>query len=175
VVEYGTRIGDAYLLSRALFAPWELADVLDADEVEAGLGMLAERTAFGDIGCWSGSEHAHLVALESTWYMRNQLLRDADWASMAHSLEVRVPFVDHVLLATLAPLIAGATPPNKADMLAPFQSRLPAAVAARGKTGFGIPVHQWLTEAHSGGGAQGRGRGLRPWAMHVYQHFTQHV
>ena len=30
--------------------------------------------------------------------MRNQLLRDTDWASMAHSLEVRVPLVDAVLL-----------------------------------------------------------------------------
>jgi len=177
VVEYGTRVGDAYLLSRALLAPWELADVLDPEEADAGLGALAERTAFGEIDRWSGSEHAHLVALESTWYMRNQLLRDADWASMAHSLEVRVPFVDHVLLETLAPLIAGASPPDKADMLAPFQARLPAAVAARSKTGFGIPVHRWLAEAHPVGAAQSPGlqRGLRPWAMHVYMHFMQHV
>jgi len=177
VVEYGTRVGDAYLLSRALFAPWELADVLDPDEVDAGLDALAERTAFNETDCWSGSEHAHLVALESTWYMRNQLLRDADWASMAHSLEVRVPFVDHVLLGSLAPLIAGTNPPDKADMLAPFQSRLPAAVAARSKTGFGVPVHQWLLEARPGSAVQSRGRrrGLRPWAMHVYQHFMQHV
>ena len=36
--------------------------------------------------------------LESSLYMRNQLLRDTDWASMAHSLEVRVPLVDVELL-----------------------------------------------------------------------------
>jgi len=32
------------------------------------------------------------------WYMRQQLLRDADWADMAHSLEIRVPLVDLELL-----------------------------------------------------------------------------
>ena len=40
--------------------------------------------------------------LESSLYMRNQLLRDTDWASMAHSLEVRVPLVDSKLLSQLA-------------------------------------------------------------------------
>ena len=40
--------------------------------------------------------------LESSLYMRNQLLRDTDWASMAHSLEVRVPLVDSKLLSQFA-------------------------------------------------------------------------
>ena len=34
--------------------------------------------------------------------MRNQLLRDTDWASMAHALEVRVPLVDAALLRCVA-------------------------------------------------------------------------
>ena len=34
-------------------------------------------------------------ALEMSCYMRNQLLRDADWAGMAHSLEIRVPLSRH--------------------------------------------------------------------------------
>ena len=37
---------------------------------------------------------AKVAALETSLYMRNQLLRDADWAGMAHGLEVRVPLVD---------------------------------------------------------------------------------
>ena len=51
------------------------------------------RTSFGKI-----------AVLESSLYMRNQLLRDTDWASMAHSLEVRVPLVDSKLLSQLAPI-----------------------------------------------------------------------
>jgi asparagine synthase (glutamine-hydrolysing) len=45
--------------------------------------------------------------MESSLYMRNQLLRDTDWASMAHSLEVRVPLVDSKLLRSLVPITAG--------------------------------------------------------------------
>ena len=62
--------------------------------------------------------YAQVAALESCWYMRNQLLRDTDWSSMAHGLEVRVPFVDICLLERLGqPLLSGA-PPNKQDLAA---------------------------------------------------------
>ena len=44
--------------------------------------------------------------LESTLYLRNQLLRDSDWASMGHSLELRTPLVDAQLLASLGPYSA---------------------------------------------------------------------
>ncbi len=53
-----------------------------------------------------GGATARICALESTQYMRNQLLRDADWAGMAHSLEIRVPMVDWRLTEALAPSIA---------------------------------------------------------------------
>src|SRR5205823_851520 len=45
--------------------------------------------------------------LELTQYMRNVLLRDADVMSMAHSLEVRVPFLDHELVELVAGLPGG--------------------------------------------------------------------
>ena len=50
--------------------------------------------------------------------MRNQLLRDTDWSSMAHGLEVRVPFVDANLLERLGPAIASNAPPSKRDLAA---------------------------------------------------------
>ena len=53
---------------------------------------------------------ARVATLEASLYMRNQLLRDTDWASMAHSLEVRVPLVDAVLLAKLAGMGLGIDP-----------------------------------------------------------------
>ena len=45
-----------------------------------------------------------MCALESANYLRNQLLRDADWAGMAHSVEIRCPLVDYALLGELAPV-----------------------------------------------------------------------
>ena len=37
---------------------------------------------------------ARVATLELSWYMRNQLLRNPDWAGMTHSLEFRVSLVD---------------------------------------------------------------------------------
>ena len=41
--------------------------------------------------------------------MRHQLLRDADWAGMAHGVEIRVPLVDVTLLKSVAPLLIPGT------------------------------------------------------------------
>ena len=109
--------------------------------------------------------HAQVAALESCWYMRNQLLRDTDWSSMAHGLEVRVPFVDISVLDRLGPAIASASPPNKQD-LAHCAQRLPPAMLARPKTGFTTPVRKWIAER-----AGTSARGLRGWAAQVHRSF----
>ena len=80
----------------------------------------------------------------SRWYMRNQLLRDADWAGMAHGVEIRVPFVDVTVLRALAPMLAGPHPPTKAQLVKAM--RAPAGRRHRHaqKTGFSVPVRDWL-------------------------------
>jgi glycosyltransferase involved in cell wall biosynthesis len=108
--------------------------------------------------------HARVAALELQWYMRNQLLRDADWAGMAHSLEIRVPLIDHVLFRALAPLLVSPLPPDKALFASTPQNPPPLAVLERAKTGFVIPVREWIA-ARSGRGATQRG--LRGWARTV--------
>ena len=81
--------------------------------------------------------------------MRNQLLRDTDWASMAHGLEVRVPLVDAQVLRKVAPLAgrvlatSGAIYPKASLALSP-STPLPAGVIARAKTGFTTPIARWL-------------------------------
>ena len=77
--------------------------------------------------------------------MRNQLLRDTDWASMAHSLEVRVPLVDATLLKATAPLLLWRLDcPAKASLAQSPRTPLPDAVTARAKTGFTTPIVNWL-------------------------------
>ena len=79
--------------------------------------------------------------------MRNQLLRDTDWASMAHSLEVRVPLVDATLLRALAPISSKLqTKPAKRWLAASPTVPLPGAVLNRTKTGFSTPVQTWLQQ-----------------------------
>ena len=71
--------------------------------------------------------------------MRNQLLRDTDWSSMAHGLEVRVPFVD-------ATCLIGSDQPSRPPVrpisttLLVCARLLPTAMLERPKTGFTTPV-----------------------------------
>ena len=57
-----------------------------------------------------------VCALETVWYLRNQLLRDSDWAGMAHSLEIRTPLVDTFFFRRIAPMLASPSPPGKSDL-----------------------------------------------------------
>ena len=76
-------------------------------------------------------------------YMRNQLLRDADWASMAHSLELRTPLVDIELLRAIAPMQHALS--GKA-ILADAMG-LESQVRDRPKTGFTTPVGKWISQS----------------------------
>ena len=80
--------------------------------------------------------------------MRNQLLRDADWAGMAHSVEIRVPLVDAMLLAKLADMGLGAGQRNLKHLLldACNEPEAPSTIPRR-KTGFLVPIAKWIETA----------------------------
>jgi len=162
LLELGTTYGGAYLLRRGLFMPWELPGLLDPDMAREGWRALQPLVRLE--GCVAGLDRprAKVMALEMCFYMRNQLLRDADWAGMAHSVEIRLPLVDAPLLRQVA---AMKTAPGKADMARTPARPLPAAVLDRRKTGFGVPLREWLAGETAGGGGE---RGLRGWARRVH-------
>jgi len=144
---YGGDYAGAWLLQRALLLPEEVLEALgDPAFVREGLDELrplalvqaaltpAPRRPFSKV-----------AILESAFYLRNQLLRDADWAGMAHGVEIRTPLVDSALLKAVAPLACGPTPPpGKAWLAMAPKIPLPAQVLNRPKTGFGIPLADWL-------------------------------
>ena len=163
LLEFSSNFGDAYLLRRALFMPWELPSILGNDMAREGIQALDIRHRLNTCQSEINAPKAKVAALEMCWYMRNQLLRDADWAGMAHGLEIRVPFVDTVLFTQLARAIAAGHGPGKQDMAASPEKPLPATVLNRPKSGFFVPVRDWL----EGGGT--KERGLRGWSKRVYQ------
>jgi asparagine synthase (glutamine-hydrolysing) len=146
LARYGGTYRGAYLIERGVVKPWELHHVLDREIAGAGLERLAKQ---GDeLGDAPLSGFAKVSILESSRYMRNQLLRDADWAGMAHSLEIRVPLVDAVLTERLAGLAAtGRFHFDKSALLKALPKGLPAAAAGRPKTGFTVPLWQWLRKS----------------------------
>jgi asparagine synthase (glutamine-hydrolysing) len=156
LMEYGGTIEGAYLLRRGLFMPWELPSILGRDFAAEGLRRLQPlRHLAAAAGRRPRSRFAHVAALETGIYMRNQLLRDTDWASMAHGLEVRVPLVDHRLLEACAPHVMAtwARGGRGKSLLAMSPSRpLPGEIVNRRKTGFSTPIAQWLGNAKLGKG-----------------------
>jgi len=86
--------------------------------------------------------------LELTNYMSNQLLRDTDVFSMAHSLEIRVPFVDHKVIELVAKIPSkykvGKTP--KRLLTKALGNKLPKEIVYRKKQGFVFPFDLWMRE-----------------------------
>jgi len=166
LLEYGDDYGGAYLLRRGLYMPWELPEVLDPDLVEEGWEALQPRLRLQELVRDIQDEHLRVTALESSRYMRSRLLRDTDWASMAHSLEVRTPLVDWNLLQRVAPLVArhGLT---KRDMAQVPDKSLPKGLLDRPKSGFFVPMREWLLSDRP---EYASARGLRGWAQYVYDH-----
>jgi asparagine synthase (glutamine-hydrolysing) len=164
VLEYGGTIEGAYLLRRALFLPWELPTIMDPDLARNGLEELHLLDTIRDSADGIASDYLKITALDFNWYLRDQLLRDADWAGMAHSLEIRVPLVDVTLLRALLTTMVSERGPRKLDLAAAPAKPLPKAILSRQKTGFSIPVERWLADVWPG--ARGD-RGLRAYGRRI--------
>src|SRR5690554_1432851 len=104
---------------------------------------------------WEGSDK-HLLsrvsAAEMETYMQNVLLRDSDQMSMAHALELRVPFMDHQLIEYVLALpdqIKYPSTPKKL-LVDSLPDLLPDYIVNRPKMGFVFPWEHWLrNELHS--------------------------
>ncbi len=178
LLQYGGNWAGAYLLRRSVYMPWELDELIDPTLVADGLRRLAplSHIAAALRGARPLGDFDRVAALETALYMRNQLLRDADWAGMSHGVEIRVPYVDPFFLAALP----------SGDVLARINAKdavadvpvppLPAAVRERRKTGFVTPVGRWLREAAGtqaegtpGGDAVDFSAASRSWVRRVWQ------
>jgi asparagine synthase (glutamine-hydrolysing) len=149
LLRHGRTLPGAYFLRRGLFLPEELPGIIGRDAAAEGLRRYdpvadaARALADGNGRAADGWTAVHL--LESARYMRNQLLRDSDWASMAWSVELRVPLVDAWLYRRLAangfePARSG----GKAALVRRTAPELPEEVLEKRKTGFYIPVAEWM-------------------------------
>lgn len=90
---------------------------------------------------------AGLQELDVQTYLPGDLLLKADIASMAHSLELRSPLLDWDVLelgVSLPPGLKTKGRRGKEALRRAFAADLPAEVASRGKTGFGVPIGDWF-------------------------------
>jgi len=132
-----------------LFAPEQRSQLVpsatssDSDRAQSPLReRLGEAAAFDPVN--------RVSYLEARCYMLNTLLRDSDFMSMAHGLEVRVPLIDH-LLAQRAMSLPGSwkldanTP--KPLLVKALSGALPDSIVHRQKRGFTLPFERWMKDA----------------------------
>lgn len=168
-LELGGSYPGAYLLRRGLFLPHELPALFGPDMAKAGLDRLQPLALLARSMTPVAADPAvRIAALEAGNYLRNQLLRDADWAGMAHGVEIRTPLVDFRLLTALAPHLPAIIRDGGKALLASLPSRpLPAAIVQRPKTGFTVPMAEWL----AGRPVPNTRTTSRDWARHVLAAF----
>jgi asparagine synthase (glutamine-hydrolysing) len=97
----------------------------------------------------SGDPADCAMGLDLQTYLPDDLLRMGDRLSMAHSLELRVPFCDHRLLAMalrIPPSIRFSGWKLKSFMRKALTNRLPLPILDRPKQGFMVPLARWLRE-----------------------------
>jgi asparagine synthase (glutamine-hydrolysing) len=142
------NIEGLWWLRRSVCAPEDLVELMGTELAREALADL-DATAWVREMAGPVSEDPKLAVgqLESMTYLRNRLLRDSDWASMDHSVELRTPLVDAYLLGQVRALLPQfAKFPNK-TLLANSPARaLPCEIINRRKTRFAIPVGRWLKD-----------------------------
>jgi len=126
---------------RDLYTPEFAARWGDVDS----LGLLEERWRRSD----ATTAVEKLVSTDVGMYLPDDLLVKMDIASMANSLEVRSPLLDHHVVEFAASLpvslkLRGRT--SKYLLRRVMRRHLPPAVLARRKMGFGVPIDHWLRD-----------------------------
>src|SRR5208337_491403 len=104
------------------------------------LGELRDRSGASD-------DLAPYLWFDQRYFLPDDILNKSDRMSMAHSLEVRTPFLDHRIVEFAARLpqnlkIRGGQ--LKFVLRELMKGKLPPAVLQRPKEGFDIPAHDWL-------------------------------
>lgn len=163
LIEYSGSLSGCYFLRRAVHMPWELSTILGNSVAKVGIKNLSLIDRLNLIHNGIKSSRLAISALESCIYLRNQLLRDADWAGMANSVEIRTPFVDFKLLTGIAPYLGAVHHLNKTQIMQGMLKGISNQIISKPKTGFATPVNAWQYADKR------RVSGIRGWAIKIYK------
>ncbi len=124
------------------------SDAEKASLVDAKLPPALSRILYGLRDQLTGADDlAPYLWFDQKYFLADDILNKADRMSMAHSLEVRPPFLDHRIVEFAASLpaslkVSGSR--QKILLKELMRDKLPASVLRRKKVGFDIPAHDWL-------------------------------
>ena len=132
-----------YLLFRGIFPMNTAAAILDTDRKDIIQALEKINIEFDD----AISPKNFVSSLETNLYMQNQLLKDTDFMSMWHSVEVRVPFLDKELMDytfSIKESVKFNSGIPKNLLLKTFNDMLPGDIVKRKKQGFTFPFQVWM-------------------------------
>jgi asparagine synthase (glutamine-hydrolysing) len=132
----------AYWTMRAFFTPDEAKTIVRELAGDDASGSLVKWLT--DYDEWSAQDENLVGYLETTRYMRSQLLRDSDVMSMAHGLELRVPLVDSELYDRVNSIAASIRYRPGKQLLLDAVPEIPSWVANQPKKGFRFPFETWM-------------------------------
>lgn len=155
----GTEYQRLYFGRRGLFMPSQATKLMGPEATGDALAALRAHAELYEASGWGSgplfrkdfaktrmSGLHHVMHLEIRRYLHNQLLRDSDVFGMAHGLEIRVPFLDHLLVETafrVSPQLLLEGDP-KGLLLDALPTPLPRECTHRPKMGFTFPFDTWM-------------------------------
>ena len=172
ILKYGRSIDESFFLQRSLMFPNEIKEFISPEIFKEGYNQLDIFNELNkDVKDFEDANLA-IMYLEIKYYLSSKLLKDADWVSMSHSLELRTPFVDWHFFTQLLPSLKSNMKISKENLLNCYKEKLPNELFHRKKTGFEIPhqhFHQLITKKKSKAS-----NSLRNWSVLSYSKYLQH-
>jgi len=147
-LQTGVSSRELYLLLRGFFAPRHVMQLLDLDRRQ--LDGIVEQHFDSNVATDESTSPNAFNHIEFKRYLHDQLLRDADVFSMAHSIEARVPFLDHTVVEYAASLRAAekiGNGINKPLLVGAVDDPLLFKAASAAKRGFSFPMAAWMKDS----------------------------
>jgi asparagine synthase (glutamine-hydrolysing) len=144
-LSFQSPVGE-YLCLRGLYTPDIIAKLLEID-VQTVINCLQNIPLNDTIRYLNDEERASWF--EINMYMQNQLLKDTDFMSMSHGVEVRVPFLDVNfvnLVTSIHPSIKFGVYQKKRLLIEAYKKELPEQILNRSKMGFTFPFQEWMVK-----------------------------
>ena len=138
-----------FLFNRGFFSFNQVASMLQV--TQSDIHEMLEKVVLDKLS-QSTNARRRVSWIETNLYMQNQLLKDTDYMSMWHSLEVRVPFLDKELMEAVYSIDASVMFDKnilKHLLIKAFDDILPAEIWQRKKMGFTFPFNSWMESVAS--------------------------
>ncbi len=142
----GASSRELYLTLRGFFPPQHVMRLLDIDRRE--VDAIVEQHFEADLG--GGDAAPAFNRIEFKRYLHDQLLRDTDVFSMAHSIEARVPLLDHTVVEYAASLGSDekmGNGVNKPLLVGAVDDPLLFKAGTAKKKGFSFPMDRWMKDS----------------------------